>query len=299
MILLNNPHVRLFLGATLTSFASVFVALVDVSPTISGFYRGVFACIALSLFLLLTRKRLEMSRAAWIAVAISGVFFALDLWFWHRSIIFVGPGLATLLASMQVFFMIGAGILFLNQKPSSRQVVAIPLAVVGLVMIVGLNWNELPADYQTGVVLGVLTAICFAGYMMFMRQALTHTSHSLPVREVAVMSMFLAIFLGAAALVEGESFVIPTLADAGWLAANGLLAHSLGLLLVASSLTKVTTTQVGIALLLQPTLSILWDVLFFARSVTVIEASGAVIVLLAIFLGSTRRRAKQTEHTGQ
>ncbi len=41
-----------------------------------------------------------------------------------------------------------------------------------------------------------------------------------------------------------------------------------------------------IALLLQPTLSFAWDVLFFARGLTLQELAGAVIMLGAIYLGS-------------
>lgn len=296
MQLLQNPHFRLFAGATITSFAAVFVNLVDVSPTASGFYRTLIGGIALALFLLLTGRKLALSRAALVAIFFSAVFFALDLWFWHRSILYVGPGLGTLLASMQVFFMIAAGVLFLGQRPSTRQVIAIPLAVIGLVMVIGLDWSSLPANYKTGVVLGILTAICFAGYMLFMRQALLQAKHELPVREVAVMSFLVALMLGMTAVVEGDSLVIPGMADAGWLLAYGLLSHSVGLMLIASSLAKVSPTEVGIALLLQPTLSFIWDILFFGRSVTTVEVTGAVIALLAIFLGSTRA-SKQVQRT--
>jgi drug/metabolite transporter (DMT)-like permease len=284
------------MGATITSFAAVFVNLVSVSPTASGFYRALFGGIALAIFLLLTGRKLSLSRAALIAVFFSAVFFALDLWFWHRSILYVGPGLGTLLASMQVFFMIAAGVLFLGQRPSVRQIIAIPLAVVGLAMVVGLDWSSLPANYRTGVILGILTAICFAGYMLFMRQALLHSKHELPVREVAVMSFWVALMLGLSAVIEGESLAIPGAVDAGWLLAYGLLSHSVGLMLIASSLAKVSTTEVGIALLLQPTLSFVWDILFFGRSVTTIEVTGAAIALLAIFLGSTRA-SKQGQRT--
>ena len=41
----------------------------------------------------------------------AGVFFSLDLWFWHRSIIYIGPGLSTLLANFQVFILMLVGIL--------------------------------------------------------------------------------------------------------------------------------------------------------------------------------------------
>ena len=80
----KNPHVRLFAGATTTSFAAVFVSLVNVSPTASGFYRVLFGGIALTTFLLLTGRKLTLPRVAWMAVFLSAVFFALDLWFWHR-----------------------------------------------------------------------------------------------------------------------------------------------------------------------------------------------------------------------
>ncbi len=100
------------------------------------------------------------------------------------------------------------------------------------------------------------------------------------------MSLIAAALLGMAAIAEGESLSIPTVNDAIWLACYGLLAHGVGLMLIASSLAKVTTTEVGLALLLQPTLSFVWDIIFFGRALTAIEAVGAAIALMAIFLGS-------------
>ena len=95
--------------------------------------------------------------------------------------------------------------------------------------------------------------------------------------------------LGATALAEGVSLAIPSLGDFGWLLAYGMLAHAVGLMLIASSLTEVTAAEVGIALLLQPALSLLWDVLLFQRAFSAIEAFGVMLTLTAIFLGSQRR----------
>lgn len=284
-----NPRLRLFVGAVLISFSPVFVKLVDVSPTTSGFYRALFGGLALTAFILLTGRRYSFVRAAWLALAASAVFFALDLWFWHRSILYIGPGLSTLLANMQVFFMMGAGVLLLRQRPSVQQLVAVPLAVVGLTMIVGPDWSALAPGYRLGILLGILTAISYAGYMLCMRQARMHSTWPVPVREIAVMSLLVAVMLGASAAIEGESLAITTVSDAGWLLAYGVLSHAVGMMFIASSLARVTTTETGIALLLQPSLSFLWDILFFARPVTPVEITGAVIALAAIFMGSVRR----------
>jgi len=287
-----NPRLRLFAGAALISLSPVWVKLVDVSPTTSGFYRVFFGGIAISLYLLLSRRQLQFSKRVWQILVLAAVFFALDLWFWHRSVILVGPGLSTLLANFQVFILMVVGVLALRQRPSALQIVAVPLALFGLAMIVGFDWRDLPPDYRMGVIYGLLTALVYAGYLLTMRFVRKDVASGMPTREIAVVSIAAAIMLGVSAFVEGQSLVIPSITDAGWLLAYGVLSHSLGYILIVSSLPQVSTTEAGLALLLQPTLSFVWDVLFFARPMTPVELSGAAIALVAIYLGS-RQSSKQ------
>jgi drug/metabolite transporter (DMT)-like permease len=283
---LRNAHVRLFLGAALISLSPVWVKLVSVSPTTSGVYRTLFGGLALAAYLMLRRRRLRLPRVVWIMLLAASMFFALDLWLWHRSINYIGPGLSTLLANFQVFFMMLAGIVLYRQAPKPIQVVAVPLALLGLGLIVGFDWSDLPPDYRLGVLFGLLTAVAYAGYLLTMRAARADAVDSLPLREVAIMSLSVAAMLALSAFIEGASLVIPTMADAGWLLAYGLLSHCLGMVLIASSLPQVSTTEAGLALLLQPSLSFVWDVLFFARAVSTTELVGAVIALIAIYLGA-------------
>jgi drug/metabolite transporter (DMT)-like permease len=289
---LSNPRVRLFVGAALISLSPVWVRLVDVPPTTSGFYRVLFGGCALVVFILATGRRLSFSRRAWLILGLSSVFLALDLWFWHRSINYIGPGLATLLANFQVFFLMLAGIVLLGQRPRALQVIAVPLALFGLALIVGFDWQSLPEDYRLGVVFGILTAIAYAGYLLTMRAVRSLPDYRDPTREVAIISIVTAVLLALSAFAEGESLLIPTYSDAAWLVAYGVLSHCLGMLFIASSLPQVSTTEAGLALLLQPTLSFVWDVLFFARPLSATELVGAVITLLAIYLGS-RSSSKQ------
>ncbi len=292
MLLLANPRLRLFAGAALISLSPVWVKLVGVSATTSGFYRVFIGGVALGLYLLVARKSLQFSRRVWQLLGLAAVFFALDLWFWHRSIIFIGPGLSTLLANFQVFILMLAGIFVLRQKPTVTQLLAIPLALFGLGMIVGLDWQSLPDDYRLGVAYGLLTALAYAGYLLTMRYSREDVEYGMPTREIAVISVVSAAILGASAMVEGQSLAIPTVGDFGWLVAYGVLSHCLGYILIVSSLPQVSTTEAGLALLLQPTLSFVWDVVFFARPMTPTELAGAAIALGAIYLGS-RRTSKQ------
>jgi drug/metabolite transporter (DMT)-like permease len=288
----GNPRLRLFAGAALISLSPVWVKLVSVPATTSGFYRVFIGGAALAIYLLATRKPLRFSSRVWSVLGLAAVFFALDLWFWHRSILYIGPGLSTLLANFQVFILMLVGAVFLGQKPAPAQLVAIPLALFGLAMIVGFDWQGLPGDYRLGVVFGLLTAIMYAGYLLTMRYSRQGAAPGMPTREIAVVSVLSAALLGAAALTEGQSLAVPTAADFGWLAAYGVLSHCLGYILIVSSLPQVSTTEAGLALLLQPTLSFAWDVLLFDRPMTAFELAGAGIALGAIWLGS-RKPSKQ------
>ena len=286
---LKGPHLRLFLGAVLISLSPVWVKLVSVSPTTSGFYRVAIGSVTVVLLMIFARQKLRLSKRAWFLVGLAGAFFSLDLFFWHRSIIYVGPGLSTLLANFQVFILMTAGVVFLRQKPSATQLLAVPLALLGLLMIIGVDWESLPGDYRLGVIFGLLTAIMYAGYLLSLRASRVDSESRLPLAEVAVVSIVCTLLLVVIAQVEGVSLAVPDTADIKWLLCYGILSHSFGALLLASSLPHVSTTEAGLALLLQPTLSFVWDVLFFGRPMQPVEIAGAAIALTAIYLGSRVR----------
>jgi drug/metabolite transporter (DMT)-like permease len=109
---------------------------------------------------------------------------------------------------------------------------------------------------------------------------------------MAVVSVVCAAMMAVVVFAEGYSLAIPTYADLGWLVAYGVLSHCIGWLFIASSLSEISTAEAGLALLLQPTLSFVWDVLFFDRPMTAIELSGAALALVAIYFGS-RPESKQ------
>jgi drug/metabolite transporter (DMT)-like permease len=298
MTLLGNPVLRLFIGAALISLSPVWVKLVDVSPTSSAFWRLFIGGVALATYLVLTRKRPEFQVRIWWILFLAALFLAADLWFYHRSIGFVGPGLSTLLANFQVFVMAGAGLLLLREPPTVRQLVAIPLALVGLAMIVGVDWGALSADYRNGIMSGLGAAVTYAAYLLFMRRSRRDTTNRVPSREIAVVSLFGAAMLGAAALFEGETLAIARGGDIGWLVCYGVLSHGFGMMFITSSLPLVTPTQAGVALLLQPTLSFVWDVAFFSRPMSLREFLGAAIAVIAIYLGS-RSRSENLQRTRQ
>ncbi|MCA8944103.1 MAG: DMT family transporter [Planctomycetes bacterium] len=284
----DSPQLRLFAGCALISFSSVFVTLSSVAPTVSAFYRVAIGGVVL--LAILWRAKWPFTRAPVPYALLAGaiVFFALDLAFWHRSIEFVGPGLATLLASFQVFFMTAAGIVWFGQRPNRIQLLAIPLALFGLALVVGLDWSVLSEQYRDGVVFGLLTGLVYAGYLLCLRQAQTGGSGRLPVAELAVVSLGSAVLLAGSAFVEGRSLAIERPIDYLWLGCLAILCHVGGWLLIASSLPRVPTAIAGLLLTMQPVLTFFWDVMLFGRSFTATEVTGVALAILGVWLGARR-----------
>lgn len=286
---------RLLAGTVMISFSAVFVKLVSVPPTASAFYRMAIGGLVLAAIVRLRGERLWPGRRAMLMSAAAGLWFAGDLVFWHRSILHVGPGLATLLANFQVFLLALAGVVLFGESLQRRLLIAIPLAMAGLSALVAPDWMTLGAGYQRGVIFGLITAGCYAGYLLTLRASrVTGEASSSSLANVALISLACAALLAIVAVAGGESLAIPGTTDLLWLAAYGVAAQVLGWVLISQSLPRLRASQVGLTLLLQPTLAFVWDVLFFDRQLDGIQIAGAALALVAIYLGSLRERARPT-----
>src|SRR5690606_17803907 len=124
----------------------LMVRFADVPPTISAFWRMFLGGLMLLAFVLATRGWRPLPRRAWLWALLPGVAFAVDLWLWHRSILLIGPGLSTLLANAQVFFMALAGVVVYRERIGPRFVAGLVLAFLGLWLLLGGNWASLPAE---------------------------------------------------------------------------------------------------------------------------------------------------------
>lgn len=278
---------QLLLGALAISFSAVFMKLVTVGPTAAGFYRMLFGGLLLALLLAWRRERPSASGGrVWIAVA--ALAFALDLIFWHRSIMAIGTGLATLLANFQVFLVGLASVVWLGERGDWRLAAAVPLALAGLALIVGVDAASLSEGRGPGIALGLATAVCYASYLLALRGSRAAHPGS-PTALVTLISLGCAALLAIAVPLTGESFAIPTWRDLGLLVAYGLVGQVLGWVLISRAVDKVPTSQVALVLLLQPVFAYLWDVAFFERSFAPRELLGAALALAAIQLGAVRR----------
>ncbi len=282
---------QLLAGALLISFSSIMVRVAHVGPTAAGFYRVSFGGAALLAVLLLRRQKLFYGWRPLLGSLAAGFFFFMDLAFWHHSIVYVGPGLATILANFQVFFLSGVAVLFLGERLTLKLVLAVVLSIIGLVMVVGPDWNLLGPDYRLGIWLGIITAMCYTAYLLSLRRVGQMSPKQPPLATMALVSVISALFMVPEVMRQGESWAIPDLQTWSAMLGLGLGCHALGWVLISTGLPKFPASKAALILLLQPTCAFIWDLIFFARPTGLMGGLGAALTLGAIYLGLIGRSA--------
>ncbi len=280
----------LIAGAVMISLSGVWVKVAHVAPNVSAFYRVFFGGLVL-LGAAVSRRELKWPGARQLMLCLlCGFLFATDLWLYHHSIQYIGPGLGTILPNFQVFILAAIGILFLREPLRPVYLLSLPLAFVGLFMIVGINWSNLEPIYRIGIYYGLACAFCYAGFLLSLRKLQADQKGVSFFYVLMMVSFAAAIFLAAEIIYKNDSFQIPDSQSFFALAALGLLSQSAGWILITNALPNIRASLSGLILLLQPALAFVWDVLFFQRPTSTLNWLGVGVALAAIYLGMAGQR---------
>jgi drug/metabolite transporter (DMT)-like permease len=252
----RRPKVAALVGALCIAFSGIFYRYAEVSPSTGTVYRALFGLPLLVLVALAERRRYGPlpGRARRLA-AVAGVFFAGDLLFWHHAIEAVGAGLATVLGNLQVLVVGVVAWLVFGERPSRSTFAALPVVLLGVVLISGVvGTGAYGAEPTLGVVLGVLTALCYSGYLLLIR--LGGRDVRRPAGPVAIATLATALVASAAGTVTGDLDLTPGPASLFWLAMLGITSQSIGYLAISISLPRLPAVITSIILLVQPVVTV-------------------------------------------
>ena len=177
--------------------------------------------------------------------------------------------------------------MFLGKKVTLRFITAVPLAIVGLFLIIGFDWSELEPGYQIGLLLGLVTALLYSAFILILRKIQTMQAEPLFFYNLFLVSASSAFFIGLYILFSGAGFQIPSFSSLGSLLGLALLSQTIGWNFISKGLPKIAPFIAGIILLLQPALAFVWDVLIFNRPTSLTNWFGVVVTLSAIYMGMT------------
>lgn len=275
----------IFAGSVCISFAAFFVKGASIDSSAVAFYRLLFGAAALFLLAGVQRLPLLPCRSLLPLLAVASLFFGCDMLIWHKSILLVGPGIATIVVNFQVILLAVYGVAVLGETMSLPQKLSIPLALAGLALLLGLHEKRLPGDIWLGVGLALLAACFYAGYVLTLRRSQMIPVKLSPVSTTAWISALTCLVALVYCLGTGVSLDIPDYKTLSILAMLGLLCQSLGWVLLSRGLPLLPPFRAGLIMLMQPALSYVWDMIFFGADAGAANIFGACLAIAAIGMG--------------
>jgi drug/metabolite transporter (DMT)-like permease len=279
----------LFAGAAAIASSALWVKVSEAGPVSTGFWRVFLALPVLwawAAFDARERPR-PTTRRDLRLMGIAGFCFAGDLGVWHWSILLTTVANATLFANCAPIFVTLAAWLVFHRPPSARFLVGLTAAIIGMFMLLHGDFHQ-SGNALLGDVLGIVTAVFYAGYQMTVSRARDTISTA---RLMAVSSIVSALILLPIALVSGERFL--PLTSTGWLLLVGLALTSqvAGQSLIAYALAHLPGTFASVALLVQAVMAAALAWMLLGETLTPLAIVGGVLVLVGIRIAHGAERA--------
>lgn len=248
-----------------------------------------FRCLfGLPILILVARGEVRalgpMSRRTILLSAVAGAFFSADLITFHIVVDLMGAGLATMMGNLQVVIVALAAWLLLGERPRREVFVAIPLMLGGVVLISGIVGAEAyGADPRAGVLIGLITAAAYSGYLLVIRRASPDHRPAGPVAIATAVTGLIAALFGLAA---GNLDIAPGWPALGYLVVYGVVSQSIGYVAIQAALPRLPAAISSALLLVQPAATVVLGMLLLGEDPSGEQLAGVILVVGGIALAT-------------
>ncbi len=232
-----------------------------------------------------------MGRRAILLSVLAGLLFAADLISFHVAVDLMGAGLATMMGNLQVVIVALAAWLVLGERPRREVFAAIPVMLVGVVLISGVLGHEAYGrDPAAGALVGFVTAASYAGYLLVIRGASPDGRPVGPVAIATAVTGLVALVFGVAV---GSLDLAPAWPTLGLLALYGVVAQSVGYVAIQSALPRLPAVISSVLLLVQPITTLALAAILLGEDPSGEQLLGVALVVggIALATGTLRRVA--------
>jgi drug/metabolite transporter (DMT)-like permease len=270
------PLAALLVGNAALALGPYFVRLADSGPISAGFWRVTLALPLLFLFARgEPRPAAPVSRKLLLAIALGGVFFALDLSSWHIGIGFTRLGNAALFGNSGSLILMVWGYVAWRRWPRMREWLGIAAAFAGAAILLGRSF-EISTQTLIGDLFCLLAGLLYAGYLLILQDA----RRVLPSWRLLSWSGAAGVpVLLIAALLHGEPFwpqhwgPLVALAFSSQIVGQGMLVYALR---------HFSPLAIGLGLLTQPAIAALAGWLAFGETLGAIDILGMALLASAL-----------------
>lgn len=279
----------LILGAVAISFSGILARISETGPSATGFWRTA-PVIPVFWFWVWWQNH---SRAASSAkpvtplsrhdrkiLVLAGLFFGIDIAFWHWSVQFTTIANANLLSNLNPVVVALASVFLFGERLGGRFYLGLGLALIGAALLNGASFDA-GSERVKGDILAVITAFFYGAYLV----TVSRLRGRLDTATVMAWSTTVAaVLLLPVAWVSGDQILPQTME--GWAIVLGLAfsAQLFGQSFIAYAFAHLPAALGALTLLIQPIIATIAAWFLLGEHLTVVEILGAAIILSGIMV---------------
>ena len=274
-------------GGVVVSFAPILYALSDANPLTGAFFRMAYALPFLLLIIWFRKADDSRSNNTRLIAVVAGFAFSLDFLAYHSTVDWIGTGIGTLIGNSQVIIVTLMSWWLFGERPNLSILISLPIVMIGLVLISGILDDQPYGEHPVrGVIAGVFTAIFYSAFLIIYRFANRELAPAVNLQFDSTLGCAVGLvilsFLPLQSIYVDPIDFEPSFPTHGWLLILALLSQVIGWLAIAHSLPRLPAAYTSFAILLQPTLTIVWGILLLSESPSLQQGIGMFLILGSI-----------------
>ena len=246
--------------------------------------RGVVSAVGLSLFVLLTNRKLFKATLKELLLFIpAGIFMFLCAFTYYMALSYTTIATATVLMYSSPVYVLLFSVLFLKEKLTMLKIAAVAIMLVGMALVSGIAGGM---DFNLmGVLYAVLAGVLYAAYNIVAKIEMRRGSDPITAMIYCflVMGVLASIFADVPAMVDialqGSTGKILLM-----LFGMGILTCGLPYLMYTISLKYIPAGTASALGLIEPMAAIIYSMVFFGEPLTLPLAIGVVLILGAVLM---------------
>ena len=237
------------------------------------FLRFTLASGIMLVYNMFRNARFPRGRVLVISILMGGIGYAGQSFTYFTALLYAPAGTVAILLYLYPALVTGISILFLKQKITRLEIIALILALTGTVCVIGLETG----GKSLGIILGVMAAFIYTTYIIT-------GSRIMPNTDVITTSTIIMISAGAVytmgILIRGAHFPSQV---AGWSAVGGIVVISTVIAIVTffEGLKRIGPVHSSMLSTLEPVVTVALAWIAFSEDLTLIKFIGGAMILTA------------------
>jgi drug/metabolite transporter (DMT)-like permease len=277
----------MLMGGLLLGTLGVFLEEAGQHSLTAVFFRCLFGAAALWVYALLTKRSVELmpSRKALKIACLTGLLMVAMWASFFAAIGWTSIAVATVVFHIQPVWLIVAAICWYQEPASSRKIIAVASAMLGLVLATGLLDDEVGAwnvQFVWGLLLAIFGSVCYAAVSMIAKQQRALSSLGLTFWQCITGCVLLSWWPVTHGL--DSQWLAWAWSTWLWLVGLGVIHTGLAYVLMYAGMQRLEASRIAVLQFAYPISAIALDALIYGRALGVVQWVGVVIMAAALWL---------------